>query len=797
MRSQNRKLPMMGWAIAVVVLSMIVPHFYVRAQEPPPPADLFAATVPPPEYVNPDVENTLRLRFVTVNWDQLPTPDVQTLRLNLFEDQTYEANLAAVTVLNGQDFIWQGTLQGITDGHVTLAANKQAMVATISLPGMLYRVKDTGRGAHVIEEVPTSDSLLELQPLPAVPPESIGFESSRPAVDDGSLIDVLVVYTPASRARYGESGINALIDLAIAETNQAYTNSQIGTQLRLVYRGEINYVETPLMDIDLGRLQNANDGYLDEVHGLRDTYKADLVTLIEENGSTSGMAYQMSTPSAGFASSAFSVVASASATGYYSFGHELAHNMGSQHDRDNALVPGVAPYAYGHRVPTTFRTMMAYPCASPCQRVPYFSNPSVTYSGQPTGIDFLVDPDHAADNARAINDVKTIVANFRDSTAPPTATPTPTATSTPTATPTPTATDTPTATPTPVPYEQRVHVGSTATFTDGAGKVWAADRAYGTTGPWGYTTGTAKSTTTAVAGTTDDALYQKYREIVGEYRFQVPNGQYLVTLRFAEFTVTKATDRPMKITIEGVVVENNLSVYGVVGLATALDRTYTANVSDGLLTIAFAKGAGASKSPAINAILVKTAPPPTPTPTPTFTVTPGGPTFTPTPTPSNTPTPVPYVQRVQVGGTAAFTDGAGKVWAADRAYGTTGPWGYTTGTAKSVTTAVAGTTDDLLFQKYREIVGEYRFQVPNGTYQVTLRFAEFTVTNATDRRMHITIEGTRVQTDLSVWGTVGLATALDRTYTTTVSDGLLTIAFAKGTGARKSPAINAIEVRTP
>jgi len=195
-------------------------------------------------------------------------------------------------------------------------------------------------------------------------------------------------------------------------------------------------------------------------------------------------------------------------------------------------------------------------------------------------------------------------------------------------------------------------------------------------------------------------------------------------------------------------------------------------------------------------------PPPTPTPTPTFTVTPGGPTFTPTPTPTFTPSPtwtptqVPYVQRVNAGSTAAFTDGTGQVWAADQAYGT-GPWGYTAGSALSSTAAVANTTDDALYQKYRELVGEYRFQVPNGTYQVKLKFAEFVVTNATDRRINIAIEGVAVATDFSVWGAAGPATALDRTYSTTVNDGLLNIAFAKGTSAKKSPAVSAIYVRTP
>jgi hypothetical protein len=716
-----------------------------------------------------------------------------------------------VTALNAENFIWDGALRDVADSRVTLAVNKQAMAGTVSLRGMIYRIKDTGLGAHIVEEMPASDPKPEIQPIPVTPAEAgpvpeIGEVGWQPAVDDGSTIDVLVVYTPASRVRYGQSGMDALIDLAVAETNQAYLNSQISTQIRLVYKGEVDYVESTGMDIDLARLQSPTDGIMDEVHALRDTYGADLVTLIEENGATSGVAYLMSTLSPDFASNAFSVVSSASATGYYSFGHELAHNMGSQHDYDNSLVPPVAPYAHGYRLPGQIRTIMAYPCANTCQRVPYFSNPNVLVNGQPLGVDYGVDPDHAADNARSINEVRGVVANFRQSI-PPTPTPTPTATDTPTPTPTATDTPTPTATPTAtsVPYVQRVNVGSTTAYADGAGQAWTADQAYGTAGPWGYTTGSAASSTTAVAGTTDDALYQKYRELAGEYRFQVPNGSYQVTLKFAEFTVTNATKRLMNIVVEGQQVETNFSVWGIVGSATALDRTYTTTVGDGILNIAFVKvsGGAGSKNPAVSAIQVVQLPPPTPTPTPTFTVTPGGPTLTPTPTLTETPTPtvtptlVPYEQRVNAGSTTAFTDSARLVWAADQAYGTTGPWGYTAGSAYSSSTAVAGTSDDPLYQKYRELVGEYRFQVPNGPYQVTLKFAEFTVTNATDRRMNITIEGVRVATDFSVWGAVGSATALDRTYTATVADGILDIAFAKGSRAKKSPAVSAIFVRTP
>ena len=50
----------------------------------------------------------------------------------------------------------------------------------------------------------------------------------------------------------------------------------------------------------------------------------------------------------------------------------------------------------------------------------------------------------------------------------------------------------------------------------------------------------ALSSTTVVNLTDDDALYQKRRDSLSEYRFAVPNGIYQVTLRFAEFDVTKA-----------------------------------------------------------------------------------------------------------------------------------------------------------------------------------------------------------------------------------------------------------------
>ena len=188
---------------------------------------------------------------------------------------------------------------------------------------------------------------------------------------------------------------------------------------------------------------------------------------------------------------------------------------------------------------------------------------------------------------------------------PATATPTATPTATRTPTPTPTATRTPTATPTATPFVVRVNAGSTTFTSPTTGLVWQADKLFAT-GSWGYVGGTTGKSTTGVANTTDDTLYQKYRTKMTEYKFTVPDGTYQVRLRFAEFSTTTVGARAMKITIEGAVVENALDVVkDAPGKAVAFNtRTYQVTVTDGVLNIGFARGTGASLDPMISAIEV-------------------------------------------------------------------------------------------------------------------------------------------------------------------------------------------------
>ena len=329
--------------------------------------------------------------------------------------------------------IWTGKLTQDKDSDVTLVLLGTAVAGTIRKGRIIYEIKPSADGTHDVTEIdsellPSDHHPVSVSPdklaagdgtagmaAPTLPPAT--------AADSGTLIDVMAVYTTTVKnANGGQNGIEALIALGISLANTAFTNSQINTQFRLVHTAEIAYPESGNYNTDLSRLRGTADGFLDDVHIMRDTHKADLVTLIEDNiGGACGVAYVMSSVSASFASSAFSVVEDDCISGY-TLAHELGHNMGSMHDRSEGGT-GAFPYALGHKEAGKFRTIMAYPCSPSCPRINHFSNPNVSYQGSwVTGVDHTTSPATSADNARAFTNALNTVANFRnsgDTTAPP------------------------------------------------------------------------------------------------------------------------------------------------------------------------------------------------------------------------------------------------------------------------------------------------------------------------------------------------------------------------------------------
>jgi hypothetical protein len=344
-----------------------------------------------------------------------------TLTLNLFDDLVMAASLDRVEPSYGGGHTWVGRVQGEPFSTVALVVTEGMMAGTVASPQGLFKIGYAGDGVHAVREVDPSAFPPEAGPFPVSLPESqAGDNVPAATADDGSVIDIMVVYTSAAEAAVGGSTqMQNLINLAVAETNQSYLNSGITQRLNLVHKAKVIYSETSFADA-LYDLTGTNDGKMDIVHTLRDAYYADEVVLLINDPEYCGLAWLMQDVSTLFQDHAFAVVNWDCATGYYSFGHELGHNMGAQHDwfavvkYNQAL--GAYPYSYGYvNASPAWRTIMAYgdACAG-CLRIQYWSNPDETYFGLPTGT-------ANADNRQTLNNTAWTVANFRVSPSPPSA----------------------------------------------------------------------------------------------------------------------------------------------------------------------------------------------------------------------------------------------------------------------------------------------------------------------------------------------------------------------------------------
>ncbi len=309
-------------------------------------------------------------------------------------------------------YSWTGHASGNAENSVVIGISGNAIAGTFSYQDKLFKLEPRADGSHVLSEVKATDPAPELDPIAVADKTSVAppaADTGSIAAADGSVIDVLVAFTPAIAALYGSEGADALVIQAVAEANQAYLTSGMTTRLNLVRSFLTDYIESGDMGTDLGRLRTTNDGYMDDLHIVRDIYGADLVSLIANAPQYCGLAYRMATLSPSFASSAFSVVHHSCATGYYSFAHEIGHNQGAHHDSTNATGAALFPYAYAYQEPNnTFRTIMSYNCVGGCARIGHFSNADILYSGVPTGVV------GSAENADAIDQTAPTVAAFRE-----------------------------------------------------------------------------------------------------------------------------------------------------------------------------------------------------------------------------------------------------------------------------------------------------------------------------------------------------------------------------------------------
>jgi hypothetical protein len=430
MLSLKHALFFRGIAVTIFVLGMLVseiPHSVAQG------VGIFAdledeAELPIDSSNDADDPKFLRTRYVRPNFGLLYetelSPGRGLIRLNLFDDADFSGVLDRIEENASGSTTFTGHLEGVPLGNFILVTRDLMMVGTVKMPGAYYRIGYLQDGIHAIYEMNEGAIPLELEPILSPSASHPGPQNS-PAADDGSVIDVLVVYTEQAQANVGAEGfatMNDLIDLAVAETNTSYVDSGISQQLNLVHSDQITYSEIAFgWTQTITRLKGTSEGFMDEVHTIRDDHCADAVVLLVDNEDSCGIGYINSN-----AATAFSVVSTHCATGNYSFGHELGHNMGAYHDW---YVDNTNTYAHGYvNYPDRWRTIMAYDtdCTDRgvnCTRLQYWSNPLLSQGGDPLGVpdgtsracvEGVHDPICDADNHVKLNDTAITVANFRD-----------------------------------------------------------------------------------------------------------------------------------------------------------------------------------------------------------------------------------------------------------------------------------------------------------------------------------------------------------------------------------------------
>ena len=204
------------------------------------------------------------------------------------------------------------------------------------------------------------------------------------------VIDVIVAYTKAAAGNYRDI-VGEVIEPAIEGGNESFRVSGIGhIKLRLVHAYQTDYVEAGDQFVHLWRFADSSDGYLEEIHELRDRFQADVAVLIVDDADGCGQATRVGADE----DDAFAVAHHACAKANFSLVHEIGHLIGASHERG---------YVHGNE----WRDIMSYKAnCGGCPRLPVWSNPDVLIGGAPAG-------SVGHDNARVIADNVLRVAAFR------------------------------------------------------------------------------------------------------------------------------------------------------------------------------------------------------------------------------------------------------------------------------------------------------------------------------------------------------------------------------------------------
>ena len=380
-----------------------------------------------------------KISSVSLNFDLFSKKNQEVgdkIIIDLFDNQSYSTTIDRVDININGSFTIRTRFDDYPMGYMLISYTDKNVLGTISIPekNEQYSIKSFAKTETTILKLVDVEKMDVLEGGPSLIPD-IDIESIKASPkaksknpNDPANIDIMIVYTPfaSAWANTYEGSINNTIAQAMAKAQLTLDNSNTYLTLTLVHSALVDYTGSGESSTDLLRLSNWNDGYMDEVHDWREIYGADLVALFSSFSDAGGIAWLLQFKTGG-REIGFSVTRIDQASNTYTMIHEMGHNMGAHHHKQQNFQPGPTEWddwpentwSAGWRWTGTnknrYCSVMTYEGGEYFDdglghvSVPYFSNPNISYQGVATG--------HAADgdNARTIREVKHVIADYTES----------------------------------------------------------------------------------------------------------------------------------------------------------------------------------------------------------------------------------------------------------------------------------------------------------------------------------------------------------------------------------------------